>query len=160
MIDAVVVKETSVGVFEEVAWGSSIPFANVLHPWQITELWSDEELELINVYRVVRAPVPGDKVLKGYSFARDADDKVQMVLDLEDAPLPPVTPRQIRLALSQIGIRQEIEDWVKAQDISVQDSWQYATEVTRDNPLVLASCAALGKTDADLDAVFALARTL
>lgn len=160
MTPTTVVKEKSVNVFEEIAYGNSITFDDVLHPWQITELWTDAELEFINIYRVPLAEVPGDKVLKGYSFARDGDGKVQQVLDLEDAPLPPVTPRQIRLALSQIGVRQEIEDWVKAQDITVQDSWQYATEVTRDNPLVIAACEAVGKTDAELDAVFALARTL
>lgn len=160
MTPQTVVKETAVNVFEEIAWGTSISHGDVEHPWQITELWTDEELELINVYRVPLAVVPGDKIVKGFSFARDADDKVVQVLDLEDAPLAPVTPRQIRRALSQIGVRQAIEDWVQTQGITVQDSWQYATEVTRDNALVIAACATVGKTDADLDALFALARTL
>jgi hypothetical protein len=75
-------------------------------------------------------------------------------------PVPPVSPRQIRLALSAIGLRQQVEDYVNAHDITVQDSWHYTTEFDRNHPLIAACAAALGKTDADLDALFALAATL
>ncbi|MCP3400401.1 hypothetical protein [Bradyrhizobium sp. CCGB20] len=156
----VVVKETSVNVFEEIAEGASFLFNDVLHPWQITELWSDEELELINVYRVPCAVVPADKLVTGSTFIRDANGDVQQVLNLVDAPPAPVTPRQIRLALTQMGLRQAVEDYVKTQDISVQDSWNYATEFLRDNELIVACAGALGKTDGDLDVLFGLARTL
>lgn len=155
-----VVKEIAANVFEEIQPGSSILTDDVLHSWQITELWTDAELALINLYRVPLAAVPAGKLIKGYSFARNAGGKVEHVLELEDIPLQAVTPRQIRLALSQIGLRKEVEDWVDTQDIAVKDSWMFATEITRDYPLVIAACTALGKTEAELDALFALARTL
>jgi len=71
-----------------------------------------------------------------------------------------VTPRQIRLALYQIGLRQQVEDYVNSQDITVQDSWNYATQIERTNPLILACKFALGKTDEELDQLFILAASI
>jgi hypothetical protein len=85
---------------------------------------------------------------------------VNQVLDLHDAPAIPVTPRQIRLALTAIGLRQQVEDWVQAQDIIVKDNWDYASSFERNNALIVRAATALGKTPADLDALFALAATL
>lgn len=68
-----------------------------------------------------------------------------------------VTPRQIRLALSQAGLRQQVEDYVNSQDNAVQDSWHYSTGFDRTNPLILACQDALGKTEEELDAIFILA---
>ncbi|WFU52294.1 hypothetical protein QA639_21545 [Bradyrhizobium pachyrhizi] len=78
------------------------------------------------------------------------------------APVVPqsVTPRQIRLALYQIGLRQAVEDYVNSQDITVQDSWNYATQIERTNPLILACKSALGKTDEELDQLFILAASI
>ncbi|BBB99769.1 MULTISPECIES: hypothetical protein [Bradyrhizobium] len=71
-----------------------------------------------------------------------------------------VTPRQIRLALYQFGLRQQVEDYVNSQDITVQDSWNYATQIERTNPLILACKSALGKTDEELDQLFILAASI
>ncbi|WP_156928811.1 hypothetical protein [Bradyrhizobium sp. th.b2] len=65
----------------------------------------------------------------------------------------------VRLALYQIELRQQVEDYVNSQDITVQDSWNYTTAFDRNHPLILACKQALGKTDADLDALFVLAAT-
>jgi hypothetical protein len=92
---------------------------------------------------------------------RPTDDEINAkATELSAAPPPVVSPRQIRLALTQIGLRQQVEDYVDAQDITVQDSWHYTTEFERTNPLILACAQALGKSDTDLDALFALAATL
>lgn len=72
----------------------------------------------------------------------------------------PVTPRQIRLALSAIGLRDAVEAYVNAADITVQDNWHYASEFVRDNALINGAATALGKTSADIDNLFALALTL
>lgn len=78
------------------------------------------------------------------------------------APVVPqsVTPRQIRLALHQIGLRQQVEDYVNSQDITVQDSWNFATTIERTNPLILACKTALGKTDGELDQLFIIAGSI
>ncbi|WP_316202970.1 MULTISPECIES: hypothetical protein [unclassified Bradyrhizobium] len=71
-----------------------------------------------------------------------------------------VTPRQIRLAMSAIGVRQQVEDYVKAAPLDVQDSWDYSTQFVSTDPMVVGCMTALGKTSADLDALFRLAMTL
>lgn len=71
-----------------------------------------------------------------------------------------VTPRQIRLALSQLGLRSAVEDYVAAADQAVKDSWEYTTEFDRNHPLIAAAAQALNKTDAEIDALFSLAATL
>jgi hypothetical protein len=156
-----VVVETKLNQFAELTPGETIVSADgVQHPWQITSLWSDDELEFINVYRVSPTPVPDGKLSTDFTFARDASGVVRQVHTLVDAPVPPVTPRQIRLALSQMGLRQAVETYVQQQDITVQDSWTYASEFLRDNELIIAAARALNKSDADLDGLFALARSL
>lgn len=71
-----------------------------------------------------------------------------------------VTPRQLRLALTQSGLRSQVESAVAAGSQDMKDTWEFSTECFRDNPMLNAMGAALGKTEADLDALFALAATL
>lgn len=91
---------------------------------------------------------------------RPTDDEiVAKVAELSEAPPTPnsASPRQIRLALSQMGLRQQVEDYVNSQSLDVQDSWHYSTQFDRTHPLILACQQALGKTDEELDALFFLA---
>jgi hypothetical protein len=159
-VDKIIVRETSPNVFEQLPWGTTIYKDGVQHPWQIIELWSDQQLAAEHIYRVTPATVPGDKILVFATFARNAQGVVEQVLTLTKKPVTAVSPRQIRLALTLIGLRQQVEDYVNAQDITVQDSWHYSTEFERDHPLMLACKKALNKTDEDLDALFALAASL
>ena len=79
------------------------------------------------------------------------------------APTPPtttVTARQIRLSLTQAGLRTAVEMAVAAGDQSTRDWYEYANEFERTNPLVIGMAAALGVSDESLDALFALAATL
>lgn len=156
-MDKIIVRETSPNMFEVLPYGQSIRNDGVLHPWQIVDLWSDAQLAAEKIYKVTRAVVPGDKYVVSQSFARNAQGVVEQVLTLRTKPLAPVSPRQIRLALTHIGLRQQVEDYVNAQDITVQDSWHYSTEFERNHPLMLACKDALGKTDEELDALFVLA---
>lgn len=70
------------------------------------------------------------------------------------------TSWQMRKALNATGLRAAIEGAVAAAGQTTKDGWEYATEFNRFDPLVLQFGAALGKTDAELDALFELARTL
>lgn len=71
-----------------------------------------------------------------------------------------VTPRQLRLALTATGLRAAVEAAVAGGDQNTKDTWEFSTECLRDNPLLVQMGAALGKTEAELDALFALAATL
>jgi hypothetical protein len=68
-----------------------------------------------------------------------------------------VTPRQIRLALNQIGKRDDVELMVAAGSRDLRDEWQYSAMFERSNPELIALGEALGT---DLDALFILAATL
>jgi hypothetical protein len=76
------------------------------------------------------------------------------------APIQDVTDLQFRLALNQIGLRASVETYVAAASQDVKDYWDRATTFRRDHPLVVGAGVALGKTDAEMDALFQLAATL
>lgn len=83
------------------------------------------------------------------------------VEDPDPAPLPTVvTPWQIRKALNASGLRGLIEASVAGADQTTKDAWEYALEFRRDNPLITGLAVALGKTEAELDDLFALAASL
>lgn len=82
---------------------------------------------------------------------------------LLDAPVVPevVTMRQARLALLQSGLLQTVTDAIATgTDEAIKIEWEYATDVKRDWPSLVALTTSLGITDADLDNLFTLAATL
>ena len=80
-------------------------------------------------------------------------------------PPPPVIPsvitmRQARLALLQAGLLNSVNTAMEHADQAAQIEWEYATQVVRTDPLVMAMQSGLGMTDADTDALFTLGATL
>lgn len=71
-----------------------------------------------------------------------------------------VTPWQIRKALNATGLRAAVEAAVSGADQTTRDAWEFAQEFRRDNPLIGAVAAQLGKTAQEVDDLFALARSL
>lgn len=71
-----------------------------------------------------------------------------------------VSPWQIRKALNATGLRALVETAVASADQTTQDAWEFAQEFRRDNPLIASVAAAIGKTDAEIDALFELAASL
>ena len=90
------------------------------------------------------------------------DDQIQNIrpaLEGEIRPvILPVTAAQFRLALLELGLLDEVETFVAAASREIQLNWEYRLEFERDHPLVIGVGMALGKTDAEIDAVFQLAR--
>lgn len=70
------------------------------------------------------------------------------------------SPRQIRLALLQLGLLPAATTWLEGASEATRIEWDYATEFRRDHPMWPVAAAALGKTDTDIDNLFALAATL
>lgn len=74
------------------------------------------------------------------------------------APTPPpvttVTPRQARLALLDAGLLDTIETKIRAKNRAFQISWDYATEINRDDPLIATIAKELNLTDAAIDLLF------
>jgi hypothetical protein len=81
------------------------------------------------------------------------------------APSPPQVPvsvwmRQARLALHQIDKLQAVDAAIAQAGAAAQIEWEYAHEIRRDAALVTGIGAALGLTEAEIDALFIHASTL
>ena len=72
-----------------------------------------------------------------------------------------VTMRQARLALFQAGKLNEVETAIQnSNDEELKIEWNYATEVPRNWESLIRVANNLGITDAEIDALFELAKTL
>lgn len=78
-------------------------------------------------------------------------------------PAPPVTQvtmRQARLALSQAGLLATVQAAVAQADEATKIEWEFASDIKRDWPTLVALQPVLGMTDQQIDELFALAATL
>ena len=76
------------------------------------------------------------------------------------APITQISPRQIRMALTQLGLRNDVEAAVAAGDQDMKDWYEFSTYFDRHHPQVLAMAQALGVDDQELDALWELGGTL
>lgn len=119
---------------------------------------------------------------------RDLMSKNQLVVNVDDYEVPPaagwvlqgvvivppitvavvpekVTPRQIRIALTLAGISESFIDSaidaLSEPNRSVAKiTWEYSTEVFRNNPLILSLAPAMGLTSEQVDRLFIQAAKL
>ncbi len=79
------------------------------------------------------------------------------------APPPPVpesvTPLQARRALRQAGMLAGLRQFLAASPEEVQEAWDYAIEVRRDDPMLAGMAKAFGIDEEALDDLFRLAAT-
>ena len=81
----------------------------------------------------------------------------QLVSDLPIAPVPQrITPLQARKALRHFGILDAINSWVATQSAEIQDEWEYAVVIERDNATIAAAASAdpFNLTSEEVDAIF------
>lgn len=107
-------------------------------------------------------PDPNNPAFTYYSAWKDAGgvpDPCDQV-DLLGAVPVSVTPRQARLALSGAGLLAQVNAMVRAADEQTQITWNYATEVRRDFPLIVQLGASLGLSTTQMDDLFVMAATL
>lgn len=91
----------------------------------------------------------------GYAeeFLEDGDATVAAFLN---PPPPPVsvTPRQARIALLQAGLLEAVETKLKSKGRASQIAWEYATQISRGDPLMNELGKQLGLSDAAIDLLF------
>ena len=76
----------------------------------------------------------------------------------EDAVPQIVTRAQFKLALLDLDLLDDVAAMISASnDRALQINWAERLEFERNHPLVIATAAALGKTEAEIDALFVLA---
>mgnify|MGYP003527222709 CR=1 FL=1 len=77
------------------------------------------------------------------------------------AAIPSVTRRQMLTALHRVGLLATIKTAVASSaDMELQIAFDESQEFQRDNAFLGAMATALGKTDAEIDAIFALAASI
>jgi hypothetical protein len=77
------------------------------------------------------------------------------------APIPQtVTMRQARLALHAAGLLSAVQTAINAGSDDVKITWEYSSEVQRNNGLVPTMAASLGMTEAQIDNLFIAAAAL
>lgn len=97
----------------------------------------------------------------GFSRLATAEEVQAATVAAARAAIMPVTRRQMLTALHRVGLLATIKSAVAASgDIELQIAFDESQEFQRNNPFLASMAAALGKTDAEIDAVFALAATL
>lgn len=68
--------------------------------------------------------------------------------------IAPISPRQIRQALTRANLRSQVEAAVAAGNQDLKDWWEFATVFERDHPMVVSMGDSLGQTPAQLDALW------
>ncbi len=71
-----------------------------------------------------------------------------------------VSPRQIRQALTQVGLRDSVESIIGVSEQNLKDWWEYATQFESDHPQVIAMGQALSQSEEQIRTLFELARGL
>jgi hypothetical protein len=92
-------------------------------------------------------------------FLPDTDPTV--VAFLTPNPVPQsVTQRQARIALSRAGLLGQLQSAINTADAETQITWEYASVIHRDDPVLAAMAAKLNLTSAQIDQLFATAATI
>jgi hypothetical protein len=91
-------------------------------------------------------------------------DEEAAALAEANKPVPPpvtqISPRQIRMALTQMSLRTTVETAIASGDQDMKDWYEFSTYFDRNHPQVLAMATELNVTEADLDALWKLGATL
>ena len=103
-------------------------------------------------------------------YGGDLTEYEDLIAEVEAAYIPPppqpiIVPsicsmRQARLALLQSGLLATVDAAIAQGSEADKITWEYATEVNRNQPLVQNMKAGLNLSDDDLDNLFTLAASL
>lgn len=93
-------------------------------------------------------------------FWNGSDPEMSPVPDTPVDVPQTVNPRQIRQALTALGLRNAVETAVSTAGQDMQDWWGFTPSFDRYHPEVLAMASTLGVTSAQVDALFIRAGSL
>lgn len=110
-------------------------------------------------------PIPAEEQ---FVFAHNnGDGTASIYYEGDELPVMPIaepaisiTPRQFRQALTRANLRQSCDSMIANSDQDVRDWYEFATSFESNHPVVLQMAQAMGKTKADVDALFALGERL
>lgn len=98
-------------------------------------------------------------------YERPTDEEIIAEFDRLSAAVVPeapqsVTPRQARLALLQAGLLDQVQAAVDAAGGATKITWEFATTIERNSPLIETLGGSLGLTSEQVDTLFRFASTL
>jgi len=122
-------------------------------------------MQLLSVPGCIGSAENGDGTYRldfdGYSRLATQSEIDDAAAAAARAAIAPVTRRQMLTALHRAGLLATIKGAVAASgDVELQIAFDESQEFQRNNPFLASMAAVLGKTDAEVDAIFALAATL
>lgn len=125
------------------------------------------------IFRLSEKPnLPGKPYRKYYEVKNEygpdfegLEDGYYVIRHPDPGTLPPpvpyaVTPRQARIALLNIGKLPDVNAAIQASTEADKITWEYALEITREDPLVVIFGNELGFTPAQIDDLFRAASAL
>ena len=91
-----------------------------------------------------------------------SEEAIQKAVDKrkEELKVNSITPRQIRLQLITLGLRQQVEDWVATQPLATKDWWEFSLSIDRNNQMLIDATTHFGLTSEQLDQFFIEANKL
>ena len=71
-----------------------------------------------------------------------------------------VTPLQIRRALRQVGLLDDVQNFIENSPVEIREAWEYAIQIDRNNGLIVNAAGTIGVSEQQVDDLFRLAATL
>lgn len=114
--------------------------------------------QTIEGYQIVDVDAPDDFSSNCYEYLDGVIVKKQVN---EVVPVPQsITPRQIRLALTAMGLRATVEDYITASSGDLKDWYEYSLSFDRTCPSVDQVGAELGVPSSVIDALWVMGEKL
>lgn len=126
------------------------------------ESWSPSDRADFGIYLAQEAVVPNGHVVLDENFELDdVTGLIEQRLTTEQSRSVPVTvsPRQMRKALRNLGFKPAVDAYLAQASEEINEDWEYATSVDRDNELIAVAAQGLGLSNEDVDNLFRLAVT-
>jgi hypothetical protein len=123
--------------------------------------WVDGEVAAVQAKWPFGAVVASDTARIGQKYDAATGSFIDHTPVIHSTLAIQVSAAQIRKALTAAGVRAAVEAYVAAStDSFLHDEWEYSTTFESDNPRIIAWAQSCGKTQADVDSIFNLAKTL
>lgn len=143
---------------EEAAWSFS-PIGSVIdhpvsHPANALDLYQQADLDKFGIHAFVVPAAPDGKRLASYALSLQGDSVVATGTFADPEVPQEVLRVQGRLQLIAEGLLVAVDAAVTAADATTKEYWASTAVFRRQNPILTAMWAQLGRSPAQLDATF------